>query len=1605
MASIDERIVSMKFDNKQFEAGVSQTMASLSKLNASVAQVGSVTGFSNIDKAAASVTLESPMSALDKLKARLGSVGTGAADGFSAIERAGSKVSLLNPMTALDKLKARLGGVGANAKTSFADVEKAGSQVNLTGISTAVASASSSFSVLGGAAAVALGNIATKAASSGAIFAKSFSFGPIMQGFEEYQTNLNSIQTILANTKESGADLDDVNAALQKLNTYSDQTIYNFSEMAKNIGTFTAAGVDLDTATQSIKGIANLAALSGSNSQQASTAMYQLSQAISSGRVSLQDWNSVVNAGMGGTVFQRALAQTAVGMGALSKSSVTLEGKMKNVKVEGKSFRESIMAKPGEQSWLTKEVLTGTLEQFTGDLTDAELAAQGFTAAQIKSIQEMAKTAKEAATQIKTLPQLMDVVKEAIGSGWALTFQTIFGEFDEAKKTFTELGTYITDFIGKNADARNKVLADWKMLGGRTDLIEGIKNVWKGLLTVIKPISEAFRDIFPKKTGLELRNLTRDFRNFTETLKVGPEKARDLKRTFKGVFALFHIGTTIIGEIVKMFGKLLGATGEGSGGILSFTGTMGDFLVAVDKALTEGGLLANFFKILTAALKAPIQVLGALSEGIVGLFTGADGSKLDKFNESIGDLSLNLAPAEKALKRLKEAWSGFLKFIAPAVDQVKDIFAGIGDAIANAFSPENYDRTLEAIKTGFIGGIFLSIRKALAGGLNVEVGGLSGLNKLLGGLTGHLTAMQQNLSAGTLLKIGAAIGILAVGVLILSKIDAKSLGKALLAVSVGLAQLVAALALLSKGVGGSKTAMVILPTMTAGLIGLALAVTILAGAVTIFSNLSWGELAKGLIGVGAALAIIVAASAGIRFVGGGLTGTALALIPLAIGLNILALAVRQLSSMSWEELGKGLLGLGAALVVVGYAVQFMPPGLLLMGPTLIGIAIALNLLAAAVLAFGSMDLLTMGKGIAGIAAALVIIGSAILFMPPNIALQAASLVLLSIALTGMAGAIGLMGKLDILTLVKGIAALGAILVVLGYGLMYMTGTLAGSAALLAAATALAIIAPVLAFLGQLAIGTIVKGLAAIAAVLGVLALAGTFAAIPLKLLALALAPLALVMAATAASAYLFAKALVLMGSEGSKGLGVMIAAMGAFMLALPTMIINFMKGLVAILAELAKVAPKIVESLATIIISMVDVFVKAAPALALAIGTLIGIFLKVVIAEGPQVIKAGFLLLVTFLKGLADNIGKVTTLAIKVVLEFLKALTKDIGRLVAAGAKFLVAFLGGVAKNIGKVANAAGDVVAKFLKGIAAQIGKIIDAGIDVLLAFIGGVIKGFGKIISTGVKMVGKLIQGIGEAVPNLIKKAVEVIGKVIKAMAKSLVRFAELGAEAVIDFMNGMARVIRQKAPEARRAGAALAGAIISGMTFGLSDKAPALFRKVRAIISRIPGGVRKLLGIRSPSSVMVEIGHQTMAGLTKGIFDGGRGTERAMETSGNQVVKMAKQTMSNLGGILDGVMDLDPVIAPVLDLSAVHKEAGKLKCISDITPIVPTASFDQASAISQEKIASDTQVAETAQAGPTFQFEQNNYSPEALSDIEIYRQTHNQLSQVKSAMGLMS
>lgn len=334
---------------------------------------------------------------------------------------------------------------------NFKALNKAINSVDTSGLSKGVETVTAKFSALNVAGMTVISNLTTAVMNFATQAVKKLTVQPLIDGLHEYETQINAIQTIMSNTKSKGTTLDQVNGALDELNHYADLTIYNFSEMTKNIGTFTAAGVDLQTSVDSIKGIANLAAVSGSTSQQASVAMYQLSQAIATGTVRLQDWNSVVNAGMGGEVFQNALKRTAEHFGTDVDSMISKYG----------SFRESLT----RGDWLTTQVLTETLKQISGAYSEADLIAQGYSQDQAQAIADLADDATKAATKIKTGTQLISTMWEAIGSGWTKTWQLIVGDFEESRAFWSGLwNDELSPIIEGFSNARNDLLEE--ALGG-----------------------------------------------------------------------------------------------------------------------------------------------------------------------------------------------------------------------------------------------------------------------------------------------------------------------------------------------------------------------------------------------------------------------------------------------------------------------------------------------------------------------------------------------------------------------------------------------------------------------------------------------------------------------------------------------------------------------------------------------------------------------------------------------------------------------------------------------------------------------------------------------------------------------------------------------------------------------------------------------------------------------------------------------------------------------------------------------------------------------------------------------------------------------------------
>lgn len=866
--TIDEKVVEMRFDNRQFESNVKTSMSTLDKLKQSLKLTDAAKGFERVNSAAKGFDISSLSNGVETVRAK-----------FSAMEVV---------------------------------------------------------------AVTALANITNSAMNAGKKIISALTIDPIKSGFQEYETQINAVQTILANTKSKGTTLDDVNKALDTLNTYADKTIYNFTEMTRNIGTFTAAGIDLDTSVTAIQGIANLAAVSGSTSQQASTAMYQLSQALASGTVKLMDWNSVVNAGMGGQVFQDALKETARVHGINIDAMIKKQG----------SFRETL-----QKGWLTSEILTETLQKFTlttEGLTEAEIAknremlkGKGYTDEQIDAIFELGKTSTDAATKVKTFSQLWDTLKEAAQSGWTQTWEIIVGDFEEAKELLTNISNVVGEMIGKSAEARNELLQKWKNVGGRTMLIEGFKNAFEGIANLVKPVKEAFTDIFPPITLQTLVDITRGFKKLTASFKeFASSNADKIKSIFKGIFSILEIGRKILVSFAQSVAKLLGSEGVSNLGtfILDTAAKIGDFFTSLNESFSTNGLEG---------------LLSTVVSGISKLLTGAV-DNLRNFGDifsSIGNVISNVA--SKIWEALKGVF-GWIKDNVSANGILKTI-----NAIFGVLTGKKIYQSASGVQEFIQGFIDKFGNKEKVKGIKETI------TDLFDSIHDSILSLTSGVKVASLVGIAIAIGILAGSMEKISRLNAPEIGKALVAIGISMTILCQGLKSVMKSLKSFESKGVVKASLA--VILMAEAVKILADAIEKIGKLSLKEIAKGLIGVGGGLAELCA---GLKFLDGVKVSlrTSISMIALAKACEMLGDALQKFGQMQWDEIARGLTAMGGALGELVGALAVLSKiggGGSILGSVGILIAVqSLEKMADGLKKFGEMNWDEIKRGLVGMGGAL-----------------------------------------------------------------------------------------------------------------------------------------------------------------------------------------------------------------------------------------------------------------------------------------------------------------------------------------------------------------------------------------------------------------------------------------------------------------------------------------------------------------------------------------------------------------------------------------------------------------------------------------------------------
>ena len=1492
--TIDERIVEMRFDNRQFEQNV-----------------------------------QTSLSTLDKLKRGLD----------------------------LDNAAKSLDGLGDAAK-----------RCDMSVLGKSVETVQAKFSAFQVVAMTTLSNITNSAVNTGKRLVSALTIDPIKTGFQEYETQIGAVQTILANTQHEGTNLQQVNRALDELNTYADKTIYNFTEMTRNVGTFTAAGVNLRTSVDSIKGIANLAAISGSTSQQASTAMYQLSQALAAGKVSLMDWNSVVNAGMGGKVFQDALVRTSELLGTGAQNAINMYG----------SFRESLTR--GE--WLTTEVLTETLKQFAGAYSEADLIQQGFSEAQARDIAQMAKTAEDAATKVKTFTQLWDTLKESAQSGWTTTWEILVGDFEEAKEVLTEVSDAIGGVISETSQARNELLSGglssgWKQLldqgiadeggfiesiqevaresgdafdklvadsesfsdalkqgltdgvvssetltqavhnlrekmtgmsqeerkaagytaemieqiealdkglqngsvsmeeftekilrpSGRENLIQAVWNAAKGLVSVITPIKDAFREIFPPATADQLYSLTETLRSFSERLTLSDETADKLGRTFKGLFSVLDLVRQGALAIFNALAPLGSGAGSLADGILTITAGIGDFLVGINEAAKQG----EFFGMVAQTVASALEFVVSGIERLTGFLADAFAAPgLESFQALLGRIQTRIGQVVDAVSGLGGGVSDaadtmdsalenskFLQMLQTIFNGAKTlvsgiigVFGGLAGALVESLSNANFSGVIDLLNGVSLGAIALGIKKFLDSFREVtdSVGSIKeGVIGILDGVKGCFQAWQNDVNAKALLKIATAVAVLSASILTISLIDSEKLTASLGAITVLFTELMAAMAVFGKldlnvrGTMKRSTAMIALSSsvlilasalksvatlepeqMAAGLAGIAglmaalvaaakvlgsgsssiikgsaqmvvfaAAIKILASACADLAQLDLAGLAKGLTGVGVLLAEVSLFMNAAKFSGRSVV-TASGVLVLAGAMKVLASACKDFAQMGVGELVKGLSAIGAVLLEITAFTKLAgsAKGLIATGAAMIEIGAAMKIFASAMADFGRMSLAEIGKGLLAMGGALAEVAVAMRFMPRNMVTMGAGLIAVGAALNIIADAMRSMGGMSWEAVAKSLVTMGGALAELAVGLNFMNGTLGGSAAMLVAAAALAVLTPVLVTLGSMSWEAIAKGLVTVA---GAFAVIGTAGALLTPLLP------------------------TILGLGGAFALiGVGVAGVGAGLLLVGTGLSAIAVGVTALATSLGAGVAIIVAGLTSIITGIAALI----PAIAEKLGEAVVAFAQVITNGAPAIGEAVKTLVLTMVDVLVECVPAIAEGALELVAGVLDALVAYTPQIVDSVMQFLIAVIDGLARNMPTLIQSVVDLLMSFFSGIVSALGSI---DTDALLKGIAGIGLLSGIMVALG-------------ALAGLIPSAmVGVLGLGV-VIAELAIVLAAVGALAQIPGLEWLISEGGQLLQTIGNAIGGFIGGIVGGFMSGVSGSFPQIGMDLAAFMTNI-------------------------------------------------------------------------------------------------------------------------------------------------------------------------
>lgn len=401
--------------------------------------------------------------------------------------------------------------------------------------------------------------------------------------------------------------------------------------------------------------------------------------------------------------------------------------------------------------------------------------------------------------------------------------------------------------------------------------------------------------------------------------------------------------------------------------------------------------------------------------------------------------------------------------------------------------------------------------------------------------------------------------------------------------------------------------------------------------------------------------------------------------------------------------------------------------------------------------------------------------------------------------------------------------------------------------------------------------------------------------------------------------------------------------------------------------------------------------------------------------------------------GMTSFSSALTTLGETGVTGFINAFNNAESKVTAAASSMLSSFINGANAKKSELTTTFTTLVQTVLTAINGKQGEFQTSGSTLMVKFIAGVrsqdsssrttftniVSGcltvirnkYGEFTSTGTQTMVKLIAGVRSQDSSARLAFTNIISACLTVIKNKYAEFTSTGRECMVKFIAG----VRSKDSELRTAfTTTLSGSVtaikdyysqfksagsylVDGFCDGISENTWKAEAKARAMAAAAAEAAEDELDEHSPSKRFYGIGNFAGVGFINALIDNVSKAGKAGREIARSSIDGLNDIISRIADYVDADMDVQPTIRPVLDLSAVEAGSGRLNTLFSRNQAlsVSTGMNDRVSEI-------EVQNGESSPTGNTYQFTQNNYSPKALSRIDIYRQTKNQFSAMKGLVG---